>query len=440
MTFRPDRILIIGLILLTTLPFLLLFRDLSEVYPITDIDIFWPKFIFITANITGFIGAALLVWSFLLGFRSLVSLITPDLVWVLGIHKWIGKYGVLLIILHPILEMISYLEGVAWLFVPDLSSQTETHISYGRLAFLLLLIIYITSALIRDRLKFRPWLYVHYLSYPLMFFTFLHANEIGTYLNKYPALKALWFTLFTLFGILVVYRLVEWGGWLSPKYRVVGKYKQTENINVLVLEPLGRWLLPDPGQFVYLQLKSFGETHPFSVMEYDSQTGKIILGIKTFGAFTQKIDILEVGNKVNLTGPFGVFTKEAHNDKPKVLIAGGIGITPFVDVVKKYKTDDTILLYATRSRSQLILHQLFQQALGDNYKVFLSDEANIQEPNVTSGLITADSLISAVGGQSHLNSYQYFLCGPPPFMKGVKQSLITLGVPDPQIFTEEFSY
>jgi predicted ferric reductase len=435
-----DHKIIIGLILLTTLPFLLLYTGLSEVLPITDISIFWSKLVFLTANISGFVGAILLVWSFLLGIRSLVALVTPDLVWVLKVHKWIGKYGLLLVLVHPLLEMYSRAENFLWLFTPDVSTNAQQHITFGRIALALFLIIYITSALIRGKIKYRPWKYIHYLSYPLLFLVFIHASDIGTFLSTYPALKALWFAMLAMYFILIFYRVIEWSGILKPKYQLGAKYMQGSETMILRFIPLGRHLKPVPGQFVYLQVGSFGESHPFSVMQFDETTGHISLGIKMSGSFTKQIDKIKVGDDMTLAGPFGVFTREAHNDLPKVLIAGGIGITPFVDVVDKYATDQTVLMYACRGLEQLVNHEEFKQQLGANYTAFLSNETPTQDPSVYPGYITQDRILSVVQGQNHAQRYQYFICGPKPFMSGMVQALVSIGIDKAQIFTEEFSY
>src|SRR5260221_6474119 len=56
----------------------------------------------------GLSGALILTWQFLLGVRGLISRLIPDLIWVNNLHKFLGKYGFLLICLHPILITIYY--------------------------------------------------------------------------------------------------------------------------------------------------------------------------------------------------------------------------------------------------------------------------------------------------------------------------------------------
>jgi predicted ferric reductase len=437
---RPDRKIIIVLIIVTTLPFLFLFTELKDVLPITDLATFWAKFISIAASTTGFIGGMLMIWSVVLGVKPIICLLTPDVIWATGMHKWIGKYGVLIAFAHPVLEMVNYMKGVGWLFVPNFGTETEAFISLGRFSFILLLIIYVTSALIRGRLKYRPWKYIHNLSYPAVYFIFPHSINIGSYLDKYIGLKAIWLTFFGLFIIAILYRLLDWVGVLRPKYIISKKIHESSDIYTLTLKPKNRAIKPLPGQFVLVQLKAFGESHPFTIMEFDEVSNNITLGVKSLGKFTKKLDKIKVDGQIRLSGPFGVFTREAHNNKPKVLIAGGIGITPFVDVVNKFGNDKTILLYSNKLSSQVLFHDKFKAKLGTNYKTFITDEMVSEDSNVFNHRINSQRLLELIEGGTKACDYKYFLCGSPGFMDSIADIIKSTGVQSSQIYREEFSY
>ena len=62
------------------------------------------------AKTGAFVGSMLLIWQFFLGFRGAVSSILPDLTWVVELHKKVGQYGVLVILLHPVFIALYYLE------------------------------------------------------------------------------------------------------------------------------------------------------------------------------------------------------------------------------------------------------------------------------------------------------------------------------------------
>jgi DMSO/TMAO reductase YedYZ heme-binding membrane subunit len=61
-------------------------------------------------------------------------------------------------------------ENILWIFTPSFITETEFHITLGRFALVLTLIVWITSAIVRSKIKWRPWKYIHLLSYPILFF------------------------------------------------------------------------------------------------------------------------------------------------------------------------------------------------------------------------------------------------------------------------------
>jgi len=434
-----DKKMLIFSILITTMPFLILFKDFDFSLFSNNSELFWSKLALYTANILGFIGASLLVWEFILGIRSLVKLFTADLIWVNKIHGIIGKYGILLVFIHPLLEMYVYAEQWLWLFVPNISTVVEKQYTFGRLAFILLLIIYLTSALVRGNIKYRPWLYIHYLAYPAMFFTFLHALTIGTFINQYVFLKALWFTMMALYFILMVFRLTSFSSVFKTKYRLIKKYLQTDDLLIIVLKPLKKLQNPKPGQYYYLQLGNFKESHPFSLLEFNQVSGELTFGIKVLGKFTKALNNLEINQDLFVDGPYGVFTKEGQNTQPKVIIAGGIGMTPFLELVKNHTTEQTFFLNSNRFFNEIIARPVLESLVGVNYYDFLSKEQNTNRPKVVNSRLKPEYLPQILG-QNNLNQYRYFICGSPRFTLGVEEMLISLNIPITQIFSEKFSF
>lgn len=117
--------------------------------------------------------------------------------------------------------MFSYGETILFLFIPDFSSTIATHITYGRLAFLLYLFIWITSAMIRDKINYRPWLYIHYFSYPLLFFVFIHVFEIGTFIFAFPLIKYYCFFLLGIFILLIIFKIFRFLNIDKTRYKLI---------------------------------------------------------------------------------------------------------------------------------------------------------------------------------------------------------------------------
>jgi len=188
---------IVSVIIVSLLPFLYLFTQIQIV----------GNFTYAFGNIAGFIGAVLLLWEFVLGIKDLAKKIAPNPAVFIKLHIFLGVWGIFFIVIHPILEMLSYAEGIIFLFIPEFSSLFKMQMTYGRIAFLFALLIWITSAFIRNKLSYKKWLNIHYLSYPLMFFVFIHALTIGSFMRSFIFVKIYWFLLFGAYLVLVIWRV-----------------------------------------------------------------------------------------------------------------------------------------------------------------------------------------------------------------------------------------
>ncbi len=407
-------------------PFLLVFTRLDK-----------SSFLTLLGSFAGLAGTILLFWQVILGSRFISSLFSNDLVWFNKLHQKLGKYGVIVILLHPIIISMHYSNSFLYSFKYNFSNSFEANVSYGRIAFLLFLIIFVTSAILRKKLKYRPWLYIHYLAYPMLFFSLWHARSIGTFLNRYDYLGHLWTFMLGSFVIFTLYRLAKFYGWGKRKYELIDKHKVGDQINVLKFRPVGQPVIPSVGQFCYMQIGRFGENHPFTVMETDASTGELTFGIKVFGKFTEQLSRLEMGDSILIDGPYGVFTREGHNEAPKVLIAGGIGITPFVDLVRKYGDDSTYMIYANTFLNNAVRRDLLKDKLGERYFDVLSDEIKDEE-NILNGRLSKED-ISKLIPKTLLDEARFFICGSKGFYDGYKAMLISLGVVSDKIHYEEFS-
>lgn len=433
------------LIAFTTLPFLFLLNDIDWSLMSVSSSLFLGELALMVGNVLGLMGISVLFWEFVLGIRQLVSLFTPDLVAITDIHKKLGKYGTLLIFLHVLLTMYAYLQDILWVFVPNFESAVETYTTFGRIGLILLLIVWVTSALIMGRMKYRPWLYLHYLSYPIVLLTYLHTIAIGTFLQTYPILRGLWVFSGLLFIALSVYRLLRLVTLGSKVYTVTAKELVASDLFILKFKSKSAKEVQDikVGQYVYLQSKLLGESHPFTVVEFSNQEGEFSLAIKSVGDFTQRLAKLDVGQDVYIDGPYGVFTLEGQNAEPKIIIAGGVGVTPFVELVKQFGDQQTYFFNCNRYAEDVIYADILHSQLGDNYYDFLSREANVEgslndeaRRNMIYRRFTANQLPHLVKN-SYMQS-NYFICGSKQFILDIEKQLHAIGVSSTNIFIEKF--
>jgi len=116
-----------------------------------------------------------------------------------------------------------------------------------------------------------------------------------------------------------------------------------------------------------------------------------------------------------------------------IFIAGGAGVTPFISIIRHLQSKKEIgnnkLIFANKTKADIILEQEFKELLGDNFINILSDE---KVDGYANGFITEDFLRKNI---SSAGSY-FYLCGPPPMMDAVEKELNNLQVNEKMIVKE----
>lgn len=146
--------------------------------------------------------------------------------------------------------------------------------------------------------------------------------------------------------------------------------------------------------------------------------------IKTYPAHkgvTNELLSLKREDKLILHDVFGAITYKNQG----VFIAGGAGVTPFISIFRHLQAKNEIghnkLVFANKTKADIILENEFRGILGDAFINILSDE---KVDGYHYGLISEDFLESIL---SDLNQ-QVYICGPPPMMDAVLKQLTQLGV------------
>lgn len=391
--------------------------------------------------IAGYVGIMLLLWFLILGTRGVMKPFTKDMSIVNSIHKFLGKYAALLIFLHPLFITISYGESWLYSFLPDISTEFEKTVTFGRIAFGILLIIWVSSALLRSKMGYRPWKYLHLLAYASLPFALLHIPDTGSTFAHAVAAKIYFFIVLIGFGIFTLLRLRSSLNFNKFYYTVLSNKQIADKTYLLTLrsDALGE-VLPRPGQYIYLKTGWFSEEHPFSVLAHDEDKKELYIAYKVYGAFTKAMAALTSGEQVLINGSFGTFTHEidAHPDRPVVYIAGGIGIAPFVSrLLQQSESREQWLFYANRSRDTAAFLPTFEKTLGSHLVSILSNSSDVHSGRSArnAGFIESFS--------AHLTDptrYDYYLCGPGPLMDSATTALVRLGVDPATIRREAFSY
>lgn len=153
-------------------------------------------------------------------------------------------------------------------------------------------------------------------------------------------------------------------------------------------------------------------------------------------------DDLNVGDRVDMRSPFGRFTFAGSEAYKVVLIAGGVGVTPFPSIIRHLAAiawkGELSLLYSMRTTKDAIRGEELRRLADQhpNFRVHLLYSLEGPEgSNVVPARITASLLHSLVPDVARRRAY---ICGPVPMMEALAGMLEDCGVPPAAIFIESF--
>jgi ferredoxin-NADP reductase len=199
-----------------------------------------------------------------------------------------------------------------------------------------------------------------------------------------------------------------------------------------------------PGQFFFVSIKQ-GEkelTHHFSFSssptepEYFEFTKKF-----TDHEYSLALKATKPGDWARIDAPYGQFTFEG--EYPKIaLLAGGIGITPFISICKN-ATDKQIdskitLFFGCKTEGDIAFHKEleYMQRLNPNLEVHFIVTQPSPEWKGPTGIITADMIRQEL---PDFNENVFFTCGPPPMVKAMETIITSLGLTKEQMKLEYFT-
>ena len=339
-------------------------------------------------------------------------------------HRWLAILPLVIISIHEELsEAIIEIFNVNSPILGEANEAGET----AQTLFIALIII----SLLSKFLKYEHWRFIHRLMIIPFIYGCYHAFYSATFDLFDLSPLSIWMLIVAVGGMLSSFYMVFTYQWIA--FRRKGKvtniaYPNASTIEIeLTLKRPYRFL---PGQFAFIKVFQKGiedAPHPFSL---SGKNGKrIYFTIKVLGDFTKSLKAdLKLGTTISLTGPYGSLTMTKGGPQ-QLWIAGGIGITPFLSVLRSgVKFTQTIdFVYSYRNEQEAV-HLDFLNTIHTHY------------PNVTVHLHNTKE--KGYLSYQHLpihSDQEVYLCGPRVMVNTLVKS-IKKQHPDMPIDYEAFAF
>jgi ferredoxin-NADP reductase len=184
--------------------------------------------------------------------------------------------------------------------------------------------------------------------------------------------------------------------------------------------------------------------HTFSIVSAPFQDDLVIATRMRDSAYKRALKSMTVGSQVTIDGPSGSLGLHKDPARAAILIAGGIGITPFMSMLRQAAKDQRpqrlILLYSNRRPEDAAFLAELQQleAKNPNFKL-VATMTEMQASHLPwdgqKGQVTEELVRGVVGD---LVSPIFYAAGPPGMVEAIRQTLYGAGVDDDDIRSEEF--
>ncbi|WP_406003754.1 ferric reductase-like transmembrane domain-containing protein [Streptomyces sp. NBC_00829] len=393
-------------------------------------------------RITGLLGGYLIALVVLLMARvpALERRVGSDRVtrW----HAMSGRYAISLIVTHVVMTVWGYAvqakTGVVEqtvTVVVDFPEMVNAAIGTG----ILLFIGFVSAGVVRRRMPYETWYYLHLSTYVAVYLTFWHQLATGSEFVANPTVRTVWYALYGTVGALLLWYRVLAPVRLNLWHRMRVESTVDEAPGVVSVLITGRRLHrlgAEAGQFFRWRFLTKGlrwSANPYSLSAPPRPT-LMRITVKAVGRHSTALSRLEPGTRIWAEGPYGAMTAGRRSRNKVLLIAGGAGITPMRALFETLPggPGDLTLLYRASKTEDLVLWEELEK-IADQRDAQLMYAVN--GPDGARPEITAERLKDLL---PDIEKHDVYLCGPPGLAEESFQALREAGVPSRRIHHESF--
>ncbi len=407
--------------------------------------IFWiPGFLAVTdftdypcaiGRILALIGFVLVLFQVALSSRLPWLERTLGLDKLLGVHRVVGVTGFSFMLSHPILHFSSDLLALGTVIL-------KWPMIFGLTAFVVVLIT-AGSAILYGKLhlKYETWKGIHWFNFVVPPVIFIHSLLLGSDIASQPLLFIYWLFLGALYVLLIASIIWDRIRVRQHPFQVVEVVQETHDTWSLHFK--GGPVNHKPGQFAVISLLHNGratEPHPFTVISSPT-SDDLAISVKAVGDFTSTIKDITTDDRAYIGGPYGSFSFLDHDAPNLVFIAGGIGITPFMSMLR-YMVDkklerNVLLKWGNKTEKDIAFRDELEKIAAVMPTLHVVHVLSNQlDWSGEKGYVDLALLRKYLDGVANP---QIFVCGPPVMMTKVIRALRQFNMPKKRIHYEQFA-
>jgi len=366
----------------------------------------------------GAVSILLMAWSFVLAVR--IRVLEPmfgGLDAMYRVHRWVGSLSVIFMFWHVRVEpeIDNGIRGAT----ESIADQAQDLAGFGEQ------MLYVLVALSLVRLvPYRYWRWTHkLLGIPFVFASYHFYTSEKPYANGSG--WGWWFGVFMISGIVAYLYRVVGKDMAAPGhgYRVASM-SQVGTVITLELEPVGKKMKYQPGQFAFVKIDHPGlrEPHAFTFAS-SPRSRNLRFVIRELGDWTRAIGKQDLtGAGVAVEGPYSLFMPNGRADQPVVWIAGGVGITPFLSAIEHNapSSEPPLVFYAVRSTVD-------NPMLDELHRAEAAGKVRLRTFSSADGLRLTPSELEQAVGPDGLTGVHVAICGPTGLVRDMAVAAAQLG-------------
>ena len=391
---------------------------------------------------------------------------------LIGVRRNLGVYGFLYILTHFLIFFWWDRAHSVASTIEEITSREYLWYGFGALVIMVPLAITSFDSMV-TRLGPKRWKLLHRLAYVAVLAGMIHYAKLVKADEPLPTYFIYFFVALMLYRVgrhyldlrdevkmsktkLAAAKKLGAGPkkkkFWSGELRIARVFDETHNVKTFRMVPLDGGPLPFEaiaGQYINLALSIDGKrvNRSYTIASSPTRNAYVEISVKRDGVASKHLHAnVKEGDKIKVSAPAGKFYFAGHEAKRVILVAGGVGITPMMSVIRSLTdrcTDvEMFLIFAVKKRNDVIfereLEYLTARYPNLKVKITLTDPGDAEPGGLwdgAKGRISAELVKDFVPAPI---TGPVMLCGPEPQMQAARKLFVELGVPTEKVFEEAF--